>query len=254
MVAGNTVTVMVNDRPRLTRSSLGSIEQWLEAARTDGAIALIDKEEEWTSFDCVAKLRNRTRIKRVGHAGTLDPLATGLLVICFGRATKDIAFLQDDEKTYDVEFRFGARSTTDDRGGEITETSDVVPCTLEQVVAALRTFEGTIQQTPPDYSAIRHQGRRQYDLAREGKEFTPKTRTVHIDPIRNIEFAWPLVQCTISCSKGTYIRSIARDCGKLLGCGAYVTKLRRTHSGGFSVEDACIVGEVVEALAQGVEA
>lgn len=246
--------MMVNDRPRLTRSSLGSIDQWLEAARTDGAIALIDKEEEWTSFDCVAKLRNRTRIKRVGHAGTLDPLATGLLVICFGKATKDLAFLQDDDKTYDVEFRLGARSTTDDRAGEITETPHVVPCSHEQVAAALRTFEGTIQQTPPDYSAVRHQGRRQYDLAREGKEFTPKTRTVRIDPITNIEFEWPLVRCTISCSKGTYIRSVARDCGELLGCGAYVTQLRRTRSGGFTVDDACTVGEVVEVLAQGVEA
>ncbi len=244
---------MVNDRPRLTRSSLGSIEQWLETARTDGAIALIDKEEEWTSFDCVAKLRNRTRIKRVGHAGTLDPLATGLLVICFGKATKDIAFLQDDDKTYDVEFCFGARSTTDDRAGEITQTPNATPCTHEQVVAALRTFEGTIRQTPPAYSAIRHQGRRQYDLAREGKEFTPKTRTVRIDPITNIEFEWPLVKCTISCSKGTYIRSIARDCGEILGSGAYVTKLRRTRSGGFTVDDACTVGEVIEALAQGVE-
>ncbi len=252
MVAGNTVIVMVNDRPRLTRSSLGSIDQWLEAARTDGAIALIDKEEDWTSFDCVAKLRNRTRVKRVGHAGTLDPLATGLLVICFGKATKDIAFLQDDDKTYDVEFRFGARSTTDDRAGDVTETADVTPCTEEQVVAALRSFEGTIQQTPPDYSAIRHQGRRQYDLAREGKEFTPKTRTVRIDPITNIEFAWPLVRCTISCSKGTYIRSIARDCGEILGCGAYVTKLRRTRSGGFTIDDACTVGEVIDALPQGV--
>jgi tRNA pseudouridine55 synthase len=173
-------------------------------------------------------------------------------VICFGKATKDIAFLQDDDKTYDVEFVFGARSTTDDRAGEITETPNVTPCTEEQVVNALRSFEGTIQQTPPDYSAVRHQGRRQYDLAREGKEFTPKTRTVRIDPITNIDVAWPYVRCTISCSKGTYIRSIARDCGELLGCGAYVTKLRRTRSGGFTVDDACTVGDVIEVLPQGV--
>ena len=251
MVAGNTVIVMVNDRPRLTPSSLGSIDQWLEAARTDGAIALIDKEEDWTSFDCVAKLRNRTRVKRVGHAGTLDPLATGLLVICFGKATKDIAFLQDDDKTYDVEFQFGARSTTDDRGGEITESDDVTPRSEEQIITALRTFEGTIAQTPPDYSAVRHQGRRQYDLAREGKEFTPKTRTVRVDPITNIKVAWPYVRCTISCSKGTYIRSIARDCGEVLGCGAYVTKLRRTRSGGFSIDEALTVSEVLAVLPQG---
>lgn len=220
----------------------------------DGAIALIDKEEDWTSFDCVAKLRNRTCIKRVGHAGTLDPLATGLLVICFGKATKDIAFLQDDDKTYDVEFVFGARSTTDDRAGEITETPNVEPCTEEQVVNALRSFEGMIQQTPPDYSAVRHQGRRQYDLAREGKAFVPKTRTVRVDPITNIDVAWPYVRCTISCSKGTYIRSIARDCGELLGCGSYVTKLRRVRSGGFTVDDACTVGDVIAALPQGVVA
>lgn len=236
-----------HDRPILDRTTLDTLETWLESARADGAIALIDKEENWTSFDCVAKLRNRTRIKRVGHAGTLDPLATGLLVICFGKATKDIAFLQDDDKTYDVEFTLGATSTTDDRGGTVTEThaervSDAA------ISEALLRFVGTIEQTPPDYSAVRHAGRRQYDLAREGKEFTPKTRMVTIHGIDNVEITWPTLRCTIRCSKGTYIRSIARDLGAFLGCGGYVTALRRTVSGGYTVDHALTVGDVIDAL------
>ncbi len=237
----------MNDRMTLDRSTSSAIEQWLEAARTDGAIALIDKEETWTSFDCVAKLRNLTRVKRVGHAGTLDPLATGLLVLCFGTATKDIESLQEGTKTYDVEIRLGADSTTDDRGGACTDR-DCEPSSNEQIIAALMSFRGTIEQTPPDYSAVRHQGRRQYDLARQGIEFVAKTRQVTIYDIFNVEVKWPLVSCTITCSRGTYIRSIARDLGRALGCGGYVWALRRTASGMHSVEHALRIDELKDLL------
>ncbi len=239
---------MTNDRPLLDRTSLGNLDKWLELAQTDGAIALIDKETDWTSFDCVAKLRNLTRVKRVGHAGTLDPLATGLLVVCFGKATKDIAFLQDDDKVYDVEVKLGATSTTDDSAGEITDVQNVHQHTDAEVLAALLSFKGAIDQTPPAYSAVKHQGKRQYDLAREGKEFTPKTRQVTIHSISNIVITWPILSCTIHCTKGTYIRSIARDLGSRLGCGGYVTGLRRTKSGGFDVEHALRIGEVLQAI------
>lgn len=236
-----------NERMILDRSSLKNIDQWLEQARTVGAIALIDKEETWTSFDCVAKVRNLTRIKRVGHAGTLDPLATGLLVLCFGKATKDIATLQDDVKIYDVDILLGATSTTDDRGGEV-EVRETVELDAGSIEAVLTTFVGTIQQTPPAFSAIRHQGRRQYDLAREGKDFTPKIREVTVHSITDVSINWPHVSCRITCSKGTYIRSIARDLGQMLSCGGYVWTLRRVQSGGYSAEAALTIGEIREAL------
>lgn len=236
---------VTNERMILDRTTASLIDSWLEQARTVGAIALIDKEQEWTSFDCVAKLRNASKIKRVGHAGTLDPLATGLLVLCFGKATKDITLLQDDIKVYEVDILLGATSTTDDRGGEVTEgTHDLVDAS--RIETALQAFTGPIQQTPPAFSAVRHQGRRQYDLAREGKEFTPKIRDVVVHGITNVEVAWPHVRCTITCSKGTYIRSIARDLGAALGCGGYVWDLRRTQSGGFEVANALTVSEVVK--------
>jgi len=233
----------MTERMTLGRSYDEAIEHWLEAARTDGAIALIDKQENWTSFDCVAKVRNLTRIKRVGHAGTLDPLATGLLVLCFGKATKDIESLQEGLKTYEVEIRLAAESTTDDRGGSITEHS-CEPIDNASITEALMSFRGEIQQTPPDFSAVRHQGRRQYDLAREGKDFTPKVRTVTIHDITDVSISWPVVRCTITCSRGTYIRSIARDLGRLLGCGGYVWSLRRTASGHHTVSDALTIDDV----------
>jgi tRNA pseudouridine55 synthase len=231
------------DRMTLGRSSGSAIKQWLETARTDGAIALIDKEETWTSFDCVAKVRNLTRVKRVGHSGTLDPLATGLLVLCFGKATKDIEQLQEGTKTYEVEILLGADSTTDDRGGTCTERL-VDPLPSEDIISALMSFTGTIQQTPPAFSAVRHNGRRQYDLARQGVEFIPKPRIVTIHAIDDVSVSWPIVRCTIICSRGTYIRSIARDLGVTLGCGGYVWSLRRTASGNHDVADALRVDEI----------
>ncbi len=241
------------DRMTLGRSFDSTIEQWLETARTDGAIALIDKEENWTSFDCVAKVRNLTRVKRVGHAGTLDPLATGLLVLCFGKATKDIEELQEGTKTYEVEILLGADSTTDDRGGACTERS-VEPLPSQDIISALKSFEGTIQQTPPAFSAVRHQGRRQYDLARQGIDFVAKPRIVTIHAIEDVSVSWPLVRCAITCSRGTYIRSIARDLGVKLGCGGYVWSLRRTASGQHRVDDALRIDEIRTLLVPGEDA
>lgn len=240
-----------NERMILDRSTIGSVDQWLEQARTDGAIALIDKEETWTSFDCVAKVRNMTRIKRVGHAGTLDPLATGLLVVCFGKATKDIATLQDDVKVYDVDVLLGATSTTDDRGGEVVQQV-CEPVDADSISTALQTFVGVIQQTPPAFSAIRHQGKRQYDLAREGKDFTPKVREITVHSISDVAVVWPHVQCRVTCSKGTYIRSIARDLGVMLGVGGYVWTLRRVQSGGFHTDASLTIGEIRQALTKEV--
>ena len=233
----------------LGRSSTATLEQWLEAARTDGAIALIDKEETWTSFDCVAKVRNLARVKRVGHAGTLDPLATGLLVLCFGKATKDIESLQEGVKTYEVEILLGADSTTDDRAGSCVERN-CASISADVILDALMSFTGTIQQTPPAFSAVRHQGRRQYDLARNGIDFVPKPRIVTIHDISDVAVSWPMVMCTVTCSRGTYIRSIARDLGAKLGCGGYVWSLRRTSSGHHHVDDALRIDELRELFTQ----
>jgi len=238
----------MSDHVVLSTRTLGDIAAWLEEARTNGAVALIDKEENWTSFDCVAKLRGCTRIKKVGHAGTLDPLATGLLILCFGKATKSIESFQDAAKSYDVTIKLGATTATDDRGSEEIVVTPTVMVETDVVLAALQTFVGTIQQVPPAFAAVRHGGRRQYDLARNGEAFTPKPRIVTITDITNVVVDLPYVSCTVHCSKGTYIRSIARDLGALLGCGGYAYALRRTRIGAYSVEDAVQVNRVREAL------
>lgn len=241
---------MMLEHPVLRRSTANTFAAWLDAARTTGAVALIDKAEEWTSFDCVAKLRGITKVKKVGHAGTLDPLATGLLVLCFGKATKDIATIQDADKTYEVTVRLGAVTATDDRGAAEQAVSDVQPIASEQIAYELSAFVGTIVQTPPAFAAIRHGGRRQYDLAREGKAFTPRERTVVVHGIDDVVVAWPDVSFVVRCGKGTYIRSIARDLGQRLGCGGYVWTLRRSAIAPYHVDDALTVADVQELVQQ----
>jgi len=243
---------MMLEHPVLRRSTAQTFAAWLDAARTTGAVALIDKTEEWTSFDCVAKLRGMTKVKKVGHAGTLDPLATGLLVLCFGKATKDISTIQDAEKTYAVTVRLGATTATDDRGAAEEAVADASPADTDRIIRELSAFVGTIVQTPPAFAAIRHGGRRQYDLAREGKAFTPRERTVEVHSINDIAVSWPDVSFVVHCGKGTYIRSIARDLGARLGCGGYVWTLRRTAIAPYSVDDALTVSEI-QALVHGLQ-
>jgi len=213
-----------------------ALDAWLHAARTEGAVALIDKEEEWTSFDCVAKLRNLVGIRRIGHTGTLDPLATGLLVVCFGRATKDIDRYQEEDKEYDVVVKLGARTETDDREGAEEVVGGVA--TEDEIASALKTFIGTLTQVPPAFSAVRVKGKRQYELARKGRPVIAIPRIVEVHDITNIVVNWPFVSFTMTCSRGTYVRSLARDLGSMLGCGGYVWELRRTRSGGLHVDRA----------------
>jgi tRNA pseudouridine55 synthase len=230
--------------PTLTRAvaaSEAALDAWLAAAGDTGAVALIDKEEDWTSFDVVAKLRSMTRIRRIGHAGTLDPLATGVLIVCVGKATKRVDQFQEEDKVYRVTIKLGATTETDDRGSEerIVEGASQPPD--QAILTALQAYVGTIQQTPPTYAAIKHAGRPQYDLARKGKAFIPRPRIVTINAITDVTIDWPFLHCTIECSKGTYIRSIARDIGNDLGVGGYVHALRRTKSGGFLAEDGVTI-------------
>ncbi len=252
---------VLSEMPLLQRPIADTLPAWTESARTTGAVALIDKEETWTSFDVVAKLRRMTKVRRVGHAGTLDPLATGLLVLCFGPATKQISLIQDADKTYEVVVKLGATTPTDDRGSEeskveasgATDADADADTHIEEpsearIQEALQQFVGTIEQTPPAFAAIRHQGRRQYDLAREGIAFEERRRTVTVHAITDFKYEWPYVHMTISCTKGTYIRSIARDLGAVLGVGGYVWTLRRTAIGIMNVVDAVTVDEVRDAL------
>jgi tRNA pseudouridine55 synthase len=208
-------------------------------------ILLVDKPEGWTSFDVVAKVRGickaETGIKRfkVGHSGTLDPAATGLLVLALGTYTKRIPELIKKDKTYEVTMCLGKTSTTGDKEGGLTEVSSAEP-TKEQILAALKQFTGDIMQTPPAFSAIKIDGQRAYDLARKGKEVKIEPRPAKIYSNKLTSYEYPFVKFTSKVGSGTYIRSLVEDIGKELGTGAYMSDLRRTQVGQFSVDDAVL--------------
>jgi tRNA pseudouridine55 synthase len=180
--------------------------------------------------DCVAARVPRVRI---GHAGTLDPLATGVLVLCLGSATRLIEYVQRMSKTYLATIQLGATSDTDDAEGVITEVASARPVSLDDLQTALRCFQGVIQQVPPAYSAARVDGRRAHDLARKGQSVELAPRPVRIDQIELLRYAYPQLEIRVECGKGTYIRSLARDLGQHLGCGGYITALQRTRIGPF---------------------
>lgn len=200
-------------------------------------ILLIDKPKGITSFDVIRHLRKKLGVRKMGHAGTLDPLATGLLIIATGSATKEISRYMDLPKEYEVLIEFGKVSTTYDADGEISQgvLRDVSRTEFED---NLKNFIGEILQTPPIFSAKKIAGVRAYDLARQGKEVKLEPRKIKIDRIEILKWDWPFVSLRINCGKGTYIRSLAHDIGKKLGCGGYVKELRRTAIGEFKVENA----------------
>lgn len=214
----------------------------------EGQVILIDKDYQWTSFDVVKKIRGSIRIKKVGHAGTLDPLATGLLIVCTGKKTKEIQNFQDLPKSYEGTFYLGAIRPSHDKETEITERKPVSDITNEQLVLAARSFEGEIMQVPPSFSAIKKDGKRLYEFAREGKKIKvdPRSLTVYSFNITNINL--PFIDFQLKCSKGFYVRSLARDLGKALGCGAYLESLRRTGIGDINVEEALTISEFVRKL------
>jgi tRNA pseudouridine55 synthase len=199
----------------------------------------IDKPAGLTSHDVVARVRRLARQKRVGHAGTLDPAATGVLVIALGAATRLIEYIQDaTAKRYYAVVHLGVTTTTDDAEGEVISTSLVAlysPPVLESVLAQ---FRGPIMQVPPMYSALHHEGRRLHELAREGSVVERPARPVTIERLKLLAWERPLLTLDIVCSKGTYIRALARDLGAALGCGAHLEALRRTAVGTFLIEDA----------------
>jgi len=204
----------------------------------EGKVLLIDKPLHWTSFDAVKKVRILTGISKVGHAGTLDPLATGLLIICTGKYTKKINEYMGMEKEYTGSFTLGAVTPTYDRESEAVEQKDISHLNEEMIKAATKPFTGKILQVPPIHSAIKKEGKPVYLAARKGEEVVlePRPVTIHEFEIRKIEL--PKVEFRVVCSTGTYIRSLANDFGKELGVGGYLSALRRTRIGIFSVDDA----------------
>lgn len=209
-------------------------------------ILLLDKDEGWTSQDCVSKLRGILGERRIGHAGTLDPLATGLLVVLVGRATRAAAFAEAETKEYLAAFRPGIVTDTQDITGNLLRSSDVLP-SEEDVRAALPRFTGEIEQIPPMYSAIKINGRKLYDIARRGGEVEREARRIAIHSIDYLGQENGDHMLRIRCSKGTYIRTLCHDLGEYLGCGGCMAALRRTRSGSFSVENARRIGELTRA-------
>lgn len=206
---------------------------------------MVDKPKGWTSFDVVAKVRGLLKQggvakPKVGHTGTLDPLATGLLVLTLGSYCKRAGEFSKLNKTYEITMHLGQTSSTGDEEGEKTDVSGRQP-TIEELKSTLNRFVGQIQQTPPTFSAIKVDGQRAYKLARAGKAVQLESRPVTVYSLELIKYDYPLVQCVAKVSSGTYIRSLAEDIGKKLQTGAYLTDLKRTEVGNFNIKDAAII-------------
>ena len=209
-----------------------------------GQVLLINKPLGWTSFDVVNKiryaLRNYTGNKKikVGHAGTLDPLATGLLIICTGKFTKRIDEYQGMPKSYRATIKLGAETPSYDAETQPSQTYDISHLNIEDVTAAMQNFVGELDQYPPIYSAIKQDGKKLYELARKGEEVELRARKVSVSKFDLVENRWPEIVADIDCSKGTYIRSLAHDLGKALNAGGYLTGLVRTSIGEFNLREA----------------
>ncbi len=220
-----------------------SIDKKIETPAKQSGFLLADKPAGWTSFDVVAKLRGITGVKRIGHAGTLDPFATGLLIVAIGReATRKIDGFMKLDKTYETTIYLGATSTTDDITGDIKQCDAISvgekKWSREEIEKTMQKFIGTFEQIPPMFSAIKQNGRRLYKMARAGKVVERKPRAITIHKIYLLKYEWPALILRIKCGSGTYIRALARDLGETLGVGGYCETLRRLQIGGYDVKDA----------------
>jgi tRNA pseudouridine55 synthase len=222
-----------------------------------GEILVIDKPYRWTSFDAVKRLRGavqrRLNAKRfkVGHAGTLDPLATGVLLVCTGRATKRIAELQEGMKEYVAEITFGATTPSYDLEKEIDATYPWEHITPELIAETLPKFRGHLMQVPPVFSAVKVDGKRAYNYARKGKEVEIKAKPLEIKELEVLSWEAPKLTLRVLCSKGTYIRALARDLGEAMNSGAHLTALRRTRVGDYTINDAMSLDQALELIKDG---
>ncbi|MEJ2005300.1 MAG: tRNA pseudouridine(55) synthase TruB [Cyclobacteriaceae bacterium] len=213
--------------------------------KDDGKVLLVDKPKTWTSFDVVKKLRFALNLKKIGHAGTLDPLATGLLILCTGKMTKQIESYQALEKEYTGEIVIGKTTPSYDLETEVEHVTDTDHITDEDLINAAEKFIGKIEQVPPQFSAIKVGGKRAYKSARKGEKIELKARPVEISAFEVERLSADRIAFRVICSKGTYIRSLAHDFGQELGTGAYLGALRRTRIGTFNVDDAQTIEEII---------
>jgi len=215
-------------------------------------ILVIDKPKGWTSFDVVAKIRGKLKVKKVGHTGTLDPMATGVLVLCLGKATKLAQEMTNLDKEYIGEITLGATSNTDDAEGEINQNKSAKKISLDQIKEIIKDFEGEILQIPPQFSAKKVNGKRAYALARKGKTVELKPVRIKINEIEILDYKWPKLHLRIDCGKGTYIRAIARDLGEKLKVGGYLSALQRTKVGNYRLENAITIESANEENVAGI--
>ena len=208
-------------------------------------IVIVDKPQSWTSQDVVSKLRGVYKTRRIGHGGTLDPLATGVLPVFVGRATRGVEFFEHAEKTYETVLRLGVTTDTEDITGTVLEEKPVA-VTEKQLEAVLQQFRGDILQVPPMYSAIKINGQKLYDLARKGKEVDRQARPVTIFKLECLSFDGTAARLLVHCSKGTYIRTLCKDIGAALGCGGCMEALRRVSAGSYTLEQAVSLQALIE--------
>ena len=209
-------------------------------------IVIIDKPAGWTSQDVVSKLRGVLRTRRIGHGGTLDPMATGVLPVFVGRATRGVEFFEHAEKTYEATLRFGLTTDTEDISGTVLEEKEV-SISEEEFLAVLPKFRGKIQQIPPMYSAIKVNGQKLYELARKGKEVERQSREIEIFRLECLEFSGNEARLLVHCSKGTYIRTLCKDIGAALGCGGCMAALRRVTAGEYGIDEAVSLETLIAA-------
>jgi tRNA pseudouridine55 synthase len=213
-----------------------------------GKIVAIDKPVDWTSFDVVNKLRGMTKVKKVGHAGTLDPFATGVLLICFASATKQVEQLMALEKEYQGTLALGTETDSHDVTGKIVAQHPVPDLSRAQIESAAKKYVGDLMQTPPMFSALKRDGRKLYELARKGEQLDLEPRPVKIYAFDILEVQLPEIRFSVACSRGTYVRALARDLGKDFGCGAFLKTLRRTRVGDYTVVNALSIQQFAERL------
>lgn len=224
-----------------------------QKGRLVNGILLLDKPTGVTSNEALQEVKHLYRARKAGHTGSLDPLASGLLPVCMGEATKVSGFLLDADKHYRMTCRLGIRTTTGDAEGEVLETRPVDDCEREVIEAVLGRFLGPVQQIPPMYSAVKHQGERLYKLARQGVEVEREPRTVVIHEIGLLQLQLPDLELEVRCSKGTYVRTLAEDIGAALGCGAHVTALRRLGVGPYDAHGMVTMENLKKLAGQGLE-
>jgi tRNA pseudouridine55 synthase len=216
------------------------------AGLTDSGVLVVDKPDGMTSFDVVAKLTRRLKLQKAGHCGTLDPLASGVLVVCVNQATRIADQILDQDKVYRFTVHFGVETDTLDGTGTVVRRQDGEAVPADEVRRVTESFRGKIQQNVPSFSAVKVRGSRLYHLARNGVKVELPPREVEIRELDMVEYAWPRAVMETRCSKGTYIRQLASDIGSALGCGAHACELRRLASGSFRIEQAASLDEVID--------